>query len=335
MNYFSKSIFALILQINLISIVYAQNSDSIKFISYKEKIMLKVNLDTQTEEFVLSNQNDIYKLALNNKIKLGLSIDYEFISAIISFTPNFLPGNNDDQSKGKSSFTDLKFRFFPGRFIQTFHYKRLKGFYLKNTREFIANWQEENNTYLKFPDLKSTTFGGSTSFVFRPEFSLKSLLYQREWQKYSAGSLVPSVNYDLTFLTDDFGTFTGTERELDLSLDLAYYYNWVIAEKFTVAPYAYTGAGVRFTKYRQQGEINSVEKNKYFTYEFGTGIYLGFNSDKFLFGGRLNYASFNYKPDENRFTDNSLYGLIFVGYRFNPPKKVENIYEKVEEKNPF
>lgn len=335
MNCFLKSIFALILQINLVSIVNAQNSDSLKFISYKDKIMLKANLDTQTEEFVIANQDDIYRLALNNKTKLSLSLDYKIISASISFTPKFLPGNNDDKSKGKSAFTDFKFRFFPGKFIQTFHYKRLKGFYLKNTNEIIPNWQQENNGYLKFPDLKSTTFGGSTSFVFNDEFSLKSLLYQREWKQCSAGSLVPSLNYDLTFLTNDFGTFTGKERELDFNFDLAYYYNWVILEKFTIAPYAYTGAGIRFTKYRQQGEENSVEKDKYFTYEYGTGIHLGFNSDKFLFGTRLNYASFNYKPDQERFTDNSLYGLIFIGYRFNPPKKVEKIYKKVEEKNPF
>lgn len=331
----SRRLLLFLIAIILSLISNAQISDTLKSISYKDKIILKVNLDTQTEEFVIANKDDIYRLALNNKTKLSLSLDYKIISASLSFTPKFLPGNNDDKSKGKSSFTDLKFRFFPGRFIQTFHYKRLKGFYLKNMPEILPNWQEENNTYLQFPDLKSSIFGGSTSFVFNPEFSLKSLLYQREWQKYSAGSFVPSVNYDLTFLTDDFGTFTGKERELDLNLDLAYYYNWVIAEKFTVAPYAYTGTGVRFTKYRQQGEINSVEKDKYFTYEYGTGIHLGFNSENFLFGGRLNYASFNYKPDENRFTDNSLYGLIFVGYRFNPPKKIETIYEKVNEENPF
>lgn len=322
--------------INISCIGNAQNSDSVKIISYDDKIMLKSNLDTQTEEFLIANQNDIYRLALNNKTKLSLSVDYKIISASISFTPNFLPGNNDDETKGKSSFTDLKLRFFPGKFIQAFHYKRLKGFYLKNTNEIIPNWQQENDSYFQFPDLKSTTFGGSTSFVFNPEFSLKSLLFQREWQKFSAGSFVPSLNYDLTFLTNDFETFTGKERELDFNLDLAYYYNWVIAEKFTVAPYAYTGVGIRFTKYRQQGEsINSEDKDKYFTYEYGTGIHLRFNSQKFLFGGRLNFASFNYKPDENRFTDNSMYGMIFVGYRFNPPKKVEKIYEKLEEKNPF
>lgn len=336
MNCFLKSIFALILQINLVSIVDAQISDSVKIISYADKIMVKANLDTQTEEFVIANQNDIYRLALNNKTKLSLSVDYKIISASISFSPKFLPGNNDDDSKGESSFTDLKFRFFPGKFIQTFHYKRLKGFYLKNTPDFVPNWEDENFPYVQFPDLKSTTFGGSTSFVFNPDFSLKSLLYQREWQKFSAGSFVPSLNYDLSFLSNDFGTYKGKERELDFNLDLAYYYNWVISEKFTIAPYAYTGAGIRFTKYREKGEeINAVEKDKYFTYEYGTGIHLGFNSEKFLFGGRLNYASFNYKPDDEKFANNSLYGLIFVGYRFNPPKKVEKIYEKVEEKNPF
>lgn len=332
-----KRLVLILIELTFCSISYAQISDTISPISYKDKILVKMNLDTQTEEFVLADPNDVYKLALNNKTKLSFSIDYEFISASIGFTPKFFPGNNDDNLKGKSSFTDFKFNFFPGRFIQNLHYKRLKGFYLKNTEELLPDWQEGRDAYLQFPDLTSQTFGGSTSFVFNPEFSLKNLLYQREWQQKSAGSFVPSLNYNLTFLSDDFETFKGKEKELDLSLEGAYYYNLVIQNKFTIAPYAYVGGGIRFINYRQKGvEINSVEKDNYFTYAYGTGLHLGYNSDQFLLGARLNFSSFNYQQEnDNQFKDNSLYGLIFVGYRFNPPKKLEKIYEKVEEKNPF
>jgi len=66
-------------------------------------------------------------------------------------------------------------RFFPGKLIQNLHYRRLKGFYLKNTGDLLPDWQEGCDTYLQFPDLTSQTFGGSTSFVFNPDFSLKSL----------------------------------------------------------------------------------------------------------------------------------------------------------------
>lgn len=314
----------------------AQNEDSVQFISYENKIMFKLNMDNQTEEFVLSSQTDVYKLALNSKTKLSISVDYKIISASVSFSPKFFPGNDDEKTKGKSSLTDFKFRFFPERLIQGFHYKKMKGFYLKNTSEFLPNWEEGRDAYLQFPNLKSTTFGGFTSFVFNPDFSLKSLLYQREWQKYSAGSLVPTLNYDISFLTDDFGSFKGKERELDFSLDLAYHYNWVMTEKFVIAPYAYVGSGIRSIHYRQEGkQINTSEKDNYFTNRYGAGIHLGFNSDNFLVGGRMNVDVFSYREVQDRFKDNSFYALIFIGYRFNPPKKVEAIYDKIERKVPF
>jgi len=119
---------------------------------------------------------------------------------------------------------------------------------------------------------------------------------------------VPSLNYNLTFLSDDFGAFKGKEKELDFSLDAAYYYNFVFQNKFTIAPYAYVGRGIRFINYRQKGaEMNSEEKNRYFTYEYGVGLHLGYNSEKFLFGGGLNLSSFNYQQDkDNQFKNNSL-----------------------------
>lgn len=297
-----------------------------------------MNFDTETEEFILTDSEDeTYKLALNSNTKLSFSVDYKFISASVSFAPGFFPGNNDDDLKGKSSLQDIRLRFFPGRFIQTLHYKRLKGFYLKNTASVLPDWEEGHDPYIQFPKLQSHSFGGSTSFVFNPEFSLQSLLYQREWQKYSEGSFVPSANYSLTFLTDDFSTFKGKERELDFSLDLAYYYNRVIANKFYISPYAYAGAGIRFINYRQKGEeINTEEKDQYFTYEYGAGIHLGYNSENFFCGGRVNYSSLNYtEENKNGFRDDSFYGLIFIGYRFNTPKKVKKTYDKVREKIPF
>ena len=314
----------------------AQNSDSIQFISYQDQIMLKLNVDNQTEEFVLSDEQDVYKLALNSKTKLSISLDYKMISASLSITPKFFPGNNEEPSKGKSSLTDFKIRFFPGRFIQNFHYKKLKGFYLKNTPEIVSGWQEDHDSYFQFPDLQRTTYGGSTSFIFNPKFSLKSLLYQREWQKHSAGSFVPTMNYDLSFLSDDFGAFKGKERELDFSLDLAYHYNLVMADKFVVAPYAYAGSGIRSIQYRQKGEeINTTEKDNYFTNRYGMGLHVGYNSDKFLIGGQMTFDSFSYRESQNRFRDNSLYALVYVGFRFNPPKKFVKIYDKAEQKIPF
>ena len=91
-----KRLVLILIQLTFYSISDAQISYTLKPISYEHKILVKMNLDTQTEEFVLADLNDVYRLVLNNKTKLSFSADYEFISASIRFTPKFFPGNNDD-----------------------------------------------------------------------------------------------------------------------------------------------------------------------------------------------------------------------------------------------
>ncbi|AZB24074.1 DUF4421 domain-containing protein [Chryseobacterium bernardetii] len=86
--------------------------------------------------------------SINNKTKVSLSIDYRMISATLSFTPKFFSGNKDNDLKGNSSYTDFSFRFFPKRFIQTFYYKNVKGFYIENMQE-VAPPRVVENTYDK------------------------------------------------------------------------------------------------------------------------------------------------------------------------------------------
>ena len=86
-------------------------------------------------------------------MKLSLRLDYKFISASYSFTPGFLPGNDDDDEKGNSDYKDFTVRFFPGQFVQEFKYQKLKGFYVENTDELLPDFVE-NSSYILFPDLK-------------------------------------------------------------------------------------------------------------------------------------------------------------------------------------
>lgn len=114
--------------------------DSAKIISYEEQVMLRINFDTNIEDFVASYNSDAgnlqTRLTINNKTRTSFSVDYKMISAALSFTPDILPGNNDNNLKGESSYTNFVFRFFPNQFIQSFNYRNIKGFYVDNMADF-------------------------------------------------------------------------------------------------------------------------------------------------------------------------------------------------------
>lgn len=147
--------------------------------------MVRINFDTNVEDFIASYKTDAgnlqTRLTINNKIRTSFSIDYKIISAALSFAPDFFPGNNDNNLKGKSSYTDFKFRFFPGKLIQSFDY--VKGFYIDNMNDFLSDWRKGIDPYFQFPDLRIQTFGGSTSYVFNKDFFTKKYLLSKGMAK--------------------------------------------------------------------------------------------------------------------------------------------------------
>lgn len=316
--------------------------DSTKIISYEEHVMVRVNFDTNIEDFIADYKDETEsfqtKLSINNRIRASFSVDYKIISAALSFAPDFLPGNNDNSLKGKSSYTDFKFRFFPGKIIQSFNYRNVKGFYVDNMKDFFPDWQKGRDPYLQFPDLRIQTFGGSTSYIFNKDFSLKSIYYQREWQKESSGSLIPVLEYDLTYFTNKDDDLSNKETQFNAGLNVGYHYNWIIMGKINFAPYISMGIGGKWSKFREDlpnGTKSAPEKNKYLTGKFETGIHLGYNSDHFFFGAKVNAASVYYKEDfSSNVTNNNVFGLLYFGYRFPPPKAVKRNYEKLQKKIP-
>ena len=150
--------------------IYGKAQDTVHIKSYTNLVTVRANLDTSIESYIFYDGEDGNEketiFSTNNKIKTSLSVDYQIISATLSFAPRFIDGNNDNDKKGKSSYTDLKIRFFPKRFIQTVYYKNVKGFYIENMQDLFPQWQEDNDSYIQFPNLRAQSFGGSTSYVF-------------------------------------------------------------------------------------------------------------------------------------------------------------------------
>lgn len=194
-------------------------------ISYGDKMIFKINLDTQTDSYDL-RQDGRTNLAIqpNQNYTLSLSLDYEFIGVSIGFVPKLIGANDDSNLKGESDFFDIAFRFFLGNWVQGVRYTKIKGYYIENTGDFLDNWEEGTHPYLTLPNLKNIRYKASTAYVFNPRFSYRNVLYQNEWQRKSAGSFIPTARYNFQRYTFAIDPSDISENNFNFELLTSYYY---------------------------------------------------------------------------------------------------------------
>ena len=233
----SALVFAVLFLANCPVFGQKKETDTSNFVFYPEKIMIRTNLSTQTDSQILEDKTgDDLDLETNNSYKVFLSVDYKFIGFSYGFYPHFIGGNKDEDKKGKSKFSEYNLRFFLGKWVQTIDYSRIKGYYIENTQDFSPDWNPDVDPYIQFPDLKITKYGMSTSYIFNPKFSLKSITSFTEWQKESAGSFVPTLIYDYKRTSLETTILKTEQNEYDVSLGAGYFYNFIIHKRFYIAP---------------------------------------------------------------------------------------------------
>jgi hypothetical protein len=317
--------------------VFSQNKerDSSNFVFYPEKILIRTNLSSQTDAQTLQSKNgENLNLETNNSYKLFLSVDYKFIGFSYGFYPQFIGGNNDENEKGKSKLSEFNVRFFLGKWIQTVDYIKIRGYYVENTQDFLADWKPGIDPYIQFPDLKTVKYGMSTSYIFNPNFSLKSITSFTEWQKVSAGSFIPTMIYDYKRISLETAILNGEQSEYDVSLGAGYFYNFIIHKRFYIAPNLTTAFGVKFINYKtEESGIQEKEQNNYFLTTLSGGLKMGYNSDRILFGLSLNFNSSFYNENKNELVSNEdSFGLLYFGYRFDAPNFISKPVNKISDK---
>jgi len=298
--------------------------DTTAIISYLDQIIIKANIDTQTDMYKVNTEGETdFQLAANNRYRLFLSLDYELLGLSVGISPKLLLGNGDDDLRGKSSFTDVAFRFFMKNWTQELQHKKVEGYYVENTGAFIPDWLEGTDPYLQFNDLKTSFWGGSTSYVLNPEFSLRNVVYNTEWQRKSAGSLIPTLRYGFSRITATLEGGMASEDSYDIQFSPDYYYTWVLHENWFVAPFISPGAGIRFSKERQEGDA-IVENNVYWPLSLDGGLQVGYSSEHIIFGVVANFETYWYNEDERTNIENDqFFAKLYFGYRFEPPKAVK------------
>ncbi len=302
--------------------------------SFPEQITFRANMDTYQDSYILQNEEDNsqFSLLTNNTFKLYLSFNYKFIGGSIGFSPDIFSNSTDEYLRGKSSFTNYKFNFFLGKWVQGFEYNKTRGFYVENTKDYIQNWIENKDPYIQFPNLKSVTWGMSTSYVFNSNFSYRNMVYQSEWQKRSAGSFVPTLFYNYNRTSFSSNDISSTDDSYNIRLATAYYYTLVLHENWFISPFLSPSLGVRFTKSTtNSSDLEPITHQTYLTKVLEGGLQLGYSSTNLFFGTNFNFISNSYNESDSEIIyENKVYALLYLGYRFNPPKMVSKTMGKIK-----
>lgn len=305
--------------------------DTSNIVSYPDKIMVRTNLSNQSDSQSLEDKNGTnLNLETNNNYKLFFAFDYKFIGFSYGFYPNY----KDEDTKGKSKFSEYNFRFFLGRWLQTVEYSKTRGYYIENTQDFVPDWNPENDPYILFPNLKTIRYGMATSYIFNPKFSLKSITSFTEWQKKSAGSFIPTFIYDYQQTSFDTDLLSSKQNEYDLSLGAGYFYNFIIHKRFYIAPNLTTAFGVKITDSKTvDSAVESKDNKSYFLTTLKGGLRMGYNTERVLFGLDYNFDSSFYNATKNQLvSDDKAYLLFYFGYRFDAPKFISKPVNLINDK---
>ncbi len=306
-------------------------------VNYFNKMILKMEIISDTDNFYipkLNFTNDAQSSFVpNNVLKTKFSFDYKFVGLFISFSPDFLPGNNVDLSKGKTKTLDLSFKFFYNdRLRQEVVYKKINGFYLANPKSELP--------IELFGGLEIETIGGKIFYITNNNFSYRAFETLTERQIKSAGSIIPSISYYynnlITNREDDTEKYLVRIKSYDTVFQIGYMYNYVFSKKWFSTLGLESGLGLNQSNSFFRNPINQ-ELSKTLSFNinlhFDASLALGYNNKNFFSGLKLNYKNIEYNTINNAEIINSKINFgVFVGYRFKEVKPIKKFLEKFEKR---
>lgn len=310
----------------------AQSTDSITSIQQmNDRINVKFSLSNNVETFAVHTEGDNYDLYPNTKNIASLGVSYRFISFSVRFAPKFIPGNNDDDKKGKTSVAGFGTELHFPHWFQQLSYSRTKGYYLHNTPELDPTWNP-GQPYLQAPELVSKMFEGETGYSFNPTFSFKALTTQTERQLKSAGSFIPLLSYRYYIVDNQASGTTQKSNNFEAILGAGYYYTLVLKHSFYLSAGATPGVGLIYTKLTTRYPTGDLKTNSHSSIvRVNAQAALGYNGEKFFAGLYANGFASSFRQQNTTAVNynNRLTYQLFVGYRFNTPKSVSEKYNKV------
>jgi hypothetical protein len=263
----------------------------------------------------------------NDKLLLGIGVNHGFLGLNIGI--NFPGVNQDDDKYGETKYYDFTIRIFTPRFNTTIYLQNYKGYYLKNTKDMISGWQEDDPYYIR-GDIRSFTTGLEVSYIFNSsKFSYRAAILQNEWQKKSAGSfllggslfynanigdstIIPSNLYYSLFYN---GIKFKRSNNLAFGPTIGYAHTFVIKKHFFIMGSINGSVNIGFTRLILVDNANKVKSSLVFGVRSEIAVSTGYNSDRWYFGVsfiNMSLATQSPIPDRSISYGTGIYRINFV-----------------------
>ncbi len=305
-----------------------------------DKISIRANLSSNIKFYKFRDSEASLSLEPNNNLRTSLTVDYKFIGFSLGFAPKFFPGNNDNELKGKSQLSGIGFQFNFRRWLQKVGYEKVSGFYVKNTRDFIPNWSEGEDPYIQIPALSTKTFSGSTAYKFNDNFSFSAVNGYFQWQLKSAGSFIPTFDYDYTIFKlkadQTLDNIENTSNEFNLTLKTSYYHTFVFRKNWLLSFTGSPGIGLNFARETDKNfdaNTTTKENSNYAYYVLDGSIVLGYNSKTFYSGARYDWKNLsNFDKNQESLSVVNNFFEFYIGYHFDAPNFIKKPFNWFENK---
>lgn len=291
---------------------------------------IKTDINADVLSFEINDGKDRgLVISPNERYLFRLSVDYKFLGFSIDFTPAFLPGNKDENLKGNTKYSRLGTRFNFGRTYNELTYTKVKGYYF---------YDYDVNQYVLLPGYRTTNFLIKTNYIFGDKYSLRSVKAQTEKQLKSTGTFIPTLRFN--YIKHDLSQVDAfllsenapkEKKKIDLIATFGYHHLWVFNKDFFFGAAIDPGVGVSF-KNSKEG-TNKLKAD--LILNLGAKLNLGYNTKRFFTGLEYNYEEAYFSDDNFILQRNRNDFQIYVGYRFDMPKRIRKPFEWIERKTGF
>ena len=237
-----------------------------------------------------------------------------------------------------SSVSELAFSIH--RFKLSFDLSTVKGFYLKNSADFLRAALPDS-PYSVFPNLAVGYFSMMVRYNVNEKFSTAALTGGTQVQRRSALTVLLSLQFATYNFHDDSQT-GGVQNEstysTDLNLLLPVAGTLVISPKFSASLGVGPSFGVDFFKSVSIDDSSKVvlSQGTKFTTGYSVQTSVNYHAKRFFAGFESRYRSYGHKiEDISRLIKQYSYYQVFIGWRLRAPTFAKKSLDWVNKISPI
>ena len=279
-------------------------------------------------------------LAPNRTNNLSFGFSYRYLDLGLSFSPQFLNAKQDNGKKGKSEQFSFGTGFSIHRFKLSFDLSTVKGFYLKNSADFLRAALPDS-PYSVFTNLAVGYFSMMVRYNVNEKFSTAALTGGTQVQRRSALTVLLSLQFATYNFHDDSQT-GGVQNEstysTDLNLLLPVAGTLVISPKFSASLGVGPSFGVDFFKSVSIDDSSKVvlSQGTKFTTGYSVQTSVNYHAKRFFAGFESRYRSYGHKiEDISRLIKQYSYYQVFIGWRLRAPTFAKKSLDWVNKISPI